>query len=80
MASKKRKLEINEDDLLANRVDGIEWKRLDKDSVNKIRAEYMNPCSFLEAFHNGAPIYFIKCSTSNCKGNSDKQVKLTISF
>lgn len=46
MASKKRKLEIDEDDLIAGRIDGIEWKPLQKDSVNKIRADYVNPCFF----------------------------------
>jgi hypothetical protein len=75
---KKRKLEINEDDLIASRIDGIEWKPLQKDSVNKIRADYVNPCSFLEAYHNGTPTFFIKFTAPRCQGNGKKQVKLSI--
>ena len=78
MASKKRKLEIDEDDLIAGRIDGIEWKPLQKDSVDKIRADYVNPCSFLEAYKNGTPIFYIKCTTPSCRGNGKKQVKLYI--
>ena len=74
MAAKKRKLEITEDDLIANRIDGIEWKPLDLKSVNKIRSEYLNPCSFMEAFYDGKPLFLIKCTTPKCAGNGKKEV------
>lgn len=74
MAAKKRKLEITEDDLIANRIDGIEWKPLELKSVNKISSEYLNPCSFMDAYHDGKPLFLIKCTTPKCAGNGKKEV------
>jgi len=72
--SKKRKIDLNEHDLAANRIPDIVWKPLDRKNINKIRSKFRSPCEFLEAYKNGAPTYFVKCSTPKCKGNGSVSV------